>query len=216
MREFRYGLLIAVAVACGACGDDDVIITDTGSTDAGTDAGGDTANACGSLTIAASVGEECGGLARCADGAECSQLSANDASALCRQTCIPDACESVCADDEVCFALVASPGTGVCGTRPTGTVLPYAACSGEERCADPAQCIVAVSGASSGVCLPPCDAGACAPVDGRDGQCVVSLRDNPDTMLCAPACSAAGADEECLGGMTCQASGAGFVCAFPQ
>ena len=27
---------------------------------------------------------------------------------------------------------------------------------------------------------------------------------------------AAGADEECLGGMTCQASGAGFVCAFPQ
>ncbi len=221
MRKFiLFAALLSLPLI--GCGDDEVETTpDAGSSaDSGADVTADagSGDACEDVDVADEVGTECGGeIGGCLEGAQCSMLEASAEAGICRQLCLPDTCESVCADDEICLPLTGSPGTGVCAVEPTGSQGPYEVCSvADGLCSEGLQCAGAPGGSESGICIPPCTEHAdCPDHDGHDGLCAVTL---PDTgqRYCMPGCSEAGADEECPGLTVCQQNGPETVCAFPQ
>jgi hypothetical protein len=211
----KKSLLLSLAlVALAACGDDATSPSGDTGVDVGTD--GPAPDSCEGVVIAASTGEPCGPTEGCAEGAECAAAEGTDG-AVCLQGCRPGVCETVCEAGEACLPFATEPSQGVCARPPEGQRQAYETCSeAVGACASGLQCIVAAAGAEEGVCLPACVDGACAPEAGRDGVCLVTLEPNTPPSRCLPTCSAAGADDECTGGLTCQASGSAFVCAFPR
>lgn len=215
-RVAAFGL---VAIGLAACSDDGGSTpgSDTGVADAGDTTPDVTTEDCTGVVVASSTGATCGGVIPCGAGLQCSRLDTDTGTeGTCRQVCVPETCESVCADGEQCVPLNESPGTGVCAAPPTGERGAYETCSDADGyCSAGLSCVVGSMGATEGVCLPPCVDAACPPVDGRGGQCVIVVGQPPDDVRhCAPSCSALGADDECPGAMSCLASGPGFVCAF--
>jgi hypothetical protein len=210
--HIRLALVAVSALAVASCGDDFAPVLDVG-VDVGSDV---PLEDCTGISIALVVGGECGGAVRCdAAGTQCAQVG-DDLTGLCRQICIPGACESVCQAREECATLVESPGTGVCVARQVGTVQAYEVCSDSSPCADPYSCLVGDLSSSEGVCLPPCDpADGCVVHNGRAGECRIPVQSGTGAVdYCAALCPS-GSDDECPGEMSClETESRSMVCAY--
>lgn len=198
IRYFAFSTLLLLAVA--ACGDDDPSV----QTDAGSDAGQDvsTSEDCTGVVVAESAGAPCSG--PCADGLQCTSME-GDAQPICRQVCVPDTCESVCGEDEVCAPLVDTPNSGVCAVPQAGERSAYESCGQEVGfCEDGFSCLTSQD-ANVGMCVPPCVDEVCEAHAGVAGSCSLIVQmDGVEERFCAPTCDAATA---CPTGMECGDSG---------
>ena len=238
------GLAILTIAILPACSSDTT--TDGGGNDAGIVAsdGGDTSTTDSGVTDTGTLPEGCEDVrVNTMHGTVCSDAEANQACrdaggvcasaegedpSVCSQLCIPEDCESVCEDPEVCIRLIDSDVTpdvdeseyGVCGAIPVGTAGPYEQCGqGFGNCADTSdeiRCLVDNPDDPAGMCYPTCTGPgdtSCPSREGFQGSCALSSTTGDDS-YCAIVCTTPGASGECPTGMECKAVSGGAMCGY--